>query len=248
MPRTKRATSPSSENKAKNTTKRGKGGDKKEAVGLSEKISLKIGKFVHSKLTLKSFLSDSIFFRSAPDSLDRVLKAVRLLRKTESEKSRNGKLTLEELGIDNVGREVIELTDDQVLETIESVFLEAARQILNKNGLNYVIPSRANSNQLYVSELDRIVLKNAMTNRSLANVGTVRKTAITTRILQLVHEVVGRHIHITKRDLFYTDVKLFEKQTESDNVIDDIACMIGCTRNSLNGRPRIGNREGERER
>jgi meiotic recombination protein SPO11 len=170
------------------------------------------------------------------------------LKKAESEEGRGGKLTLGELGIDNVGREVMELTDDQVLEMIESVFLEVARQILDKNGLNYVIPSRANSNQLYVAELDRIVLKNAMTNRSLANVGTVRKTAITTRILQLVHEVVGKHIHITKRDLFYTDVKLFEKQTESDNVIDDIACMIGCTRNSLNGRSQIGDPERGRER
>jgi meiotic recombination protein SPO11 len=73
---------------------------------------------------------------------------------------------------------------------------------------------------------------------------------------------VRKGIHITKRDLFYTDVKLFEKQTEvgffthththtpvhncthviqlslspaqSDAVLDDVACMIGCTRTSLN--------------
>ena len=101
------------------------------------------------------------------------------------------------------------------------------------------MPSRANSNQLYVPELDRIVLKNATTTRSLANVATVRKAAITTRVLQLVHEVVSKHIHITKRDLFYTDVRLFQKQTESDSVLDDVACMIGCTRTSLNGMSRL---------
>jgi DNA topoisomerase VI subunit A len=37
-----------------------------------------------------------------------------------------------------------------------------------------------------------------------------RKTAITTRILSLVHELCLKQIHVTKRDLFYTDVKLFE--------------------------------------
>ena len=38
---------------------------------------------------------------------------------------------------------------------------------------------------------------------------------------------------MTKRDLFYTDVKLFRNQKESDAVLDDISCLLGCTRNSL---------------
>jgi len=53
-------------------------------------------------------------------------------------------------------------------------------------------------------------------------------------VLQLVHELCTRRIHTTKRDLFYTDVKLFRQQTESDDVLNDVACLIGCTRNSLN--------------
>jgi DNA topoisomerase VI subunit A len=36
------------------------------------------------------------------------------------------------------------------------------------------------------------------------------QAAITTRILGLVHELCNKRIHVTKRDLFYTDVKLFE--------------------------------------
>ena len=35
---------------------------------------------------------------------------------------------------------------------------------------------------------------------------------ITTRVLQLVLELCAKGIHVTKRDLFYADVKLFEKQ------------------------------------
>lgn len=54
------------------------------------------------------------------------------------------------------------------------------------------------------------------------------------RVLQLLHKVLLKQIHITKRDLFYTDVKLFVDQGESDGVLDDLACMIGCTRSNLN--------------
>lgn len=42
-----------------------------------------------------------------------------------------------------------------------------------------------------------------------------------------------KRIHITKRDLFYTDVKLFVDQSDSDGVLDDVATMIGCTRSNL---------------
>ena len=62
----------------------------------------------------------------------------------------------------------------------------------------------------------------------------MRKVAITTRVTELIHEVLTKGIHVTKRDLFYTDVKLFKDQTESDAVLDDVACMVGCTRTSLN--------------
>jgi DNA topoisomerase VI subunit A len=63
-----------------------------------------------------------------------------------------------------------------------------------------------------------------------------RKTAITTRILQLVHQLCKKGIHVTKRDLFYTDVKLFQEQGQSDTTLDDVSCMLGCTRSSLNGK------------
>lgn len=42
-----------------------------------------------------------------------------------------------------------------------------------------------------------------------------------------------KRIHITKRDLFYTDVKLFVDQSESDVILDDVATMLGCTRSNL---------------
>ena len=42
--------------------------------------------------------------------------------------------------------------------------------------IQYEVPSRGTANQLYLKELDRIVLKAQTTLRSFANSGTVRKT------------------------------------------------------------------------
>jgi len=101
------------------------------------------------------------------------------------------------------------------------------------NGFEYAVPSRTKANQMYVPALDRIVLRDSASARPFAATSTCRKAVITTRILGLVHELCAKNIHVTKRDLFYTDVKLFEDQSHSDAVLDDAACMLGCTRTSL---------------
>ena len=139
------------------------------------------------------------------------------------------------------------------------------------NGFNFQVPVSSTANVMFVKELDRIVLKDKVTERNFASLGSVRypssarahsphllsgarsKTALMTRALELVHEVsacmihptkspeyvqqqiCSKGIHVTKRDLFYTDVKLFVKQTESDDVLEEAAAMLGCTRSSLNG-------------
>ena len=48
-------------------------------------------------------------------------------------------------------------------------------------------------------------------------------------------QICTKGIHVTKRDMFYTDVKLFKVQIESDAVLEEAAAMLGCTRASLNG-------------
>jgi meiotic recombination protein SPO11 len=129
--------------------------------------------------------------------------------------------------------EVAELNAPQVLEAMESIALKIAQQVLNKQGFSMEIPSRAASNQIYVKEWDRIVLGGKKSNRTFLNVKEARKSAITLRVVQLLHAVLVKSIHITKRDLFYTDVKLFVDQSESDGVLDDVATMLGCTRSNL---------------
>lgn len=166
-------------------------------------------------------------------SSDEILAEVRKLTAALQGSTQQQTQTLEELGLDSSCREVTDKDADGVLDEIESAIFQVAVSILAGQGFSYSVPSRAKGNQLYVPELDRIVLKDSASQRPFASTATCRKAVITTRILQLVHELCVKRIHVTKRDLFYTDVKLFEEQGNSDAVLDDVACMLGCTRSSL---------------
>ena len=48
--------------------------------------------------------------------------------------------------------------------------------------------------QMYVAELDRIVLKDSITKRPFSSTQTCRKTAVTTRILGLVHQLCTKQV------------------------------------------------------
>ena len=139
--------------------------------------------------------------------LDKVLAPVRALIAREKEAAKRGsaKPTLAQLGITNV-REVTELPPPVLLDTLEDVLAGVADSIMGGSGFAYDVPSRTSSNTLYIPELDRIVLKDATSSRPFTSVTSVRKTTIMTRVMQLLYDVLRKGIHVTKRDLFYTDV------------------------------------------
>jgi len=143
-----------------------------------------------------------------------VLKPVKQLRRLMDATSRAQ--TLEEAGVVGVSKEVKNMPADDVTTEIETICLRAVASIMQGDSFSYLMPSRVASNQMYVKELDRVVLKDKTLERVFANSSSARKTAITTRVMQLVLELCASGIHVTKRDLFYTDVKLFKQQTESD--------------------------------
>ena len=77
---------------------------------------------------------------------------------------------------------------DTVVQRIERLMYDAALSILGGAGFRFSLPSRSNANQLYVPEIDRIVLLENNTTRDFNDQAAVRKTTIMTRILQLIHE------------------------------------------------------------
>ncbi|XAR69020.1 DNA topoisomerase (ATP-hydrolyzing) [Bertholletia excelsa] len=173
--------------------------------------------------------------RLKPDSV--ILSSLKSLAEHETAStstSSSKTITLADLSLASACREVSDLPLSAVQSEIESIILSLAHSILSGRGFSFSVPSRSSANQLYVPELDRIVLKDKSSVRPYASVSTVRKATITARILQLIHQLCLKNIHVTKRDLFYTDVKLFQDQTQSDSVLDDVSCILGCTRSSLN--------------
>lgn len=98
--------------------------------------------------------------------------------------------------------EVEDLDSELVCDKIAELASSIITQILSGNTFEYTVPSRAGSNQIYLEDVDRMVLGDKMSKRVFLNTSHVRKVAITTRVVQLVHEVLKKQIHITKRDLF----------------------------------------------
>jgi len=142
------------------------------------------------------------------------------------------KVTLKDLGLNNVSMVVAQQPLSVRME-IEKIIIDVTESIMKGEGFKFNVPNRKSSNQIYVPELDRIVLNNDYKVRDFVNVKNARKCAIMLRILSIIYESCVKNIHITKRDLFYQDVKLFTKQNDSDIVLDDVACMVGATRTSL---------------
>jgi len=142
------------------------------------------------------------------------------------------KVTLKDLGLNNVSMVVAQQPLSVRME-IEKIICDVTESIMKGEGFKFNVPNRKSTNQIYVPELDRIVLRNDYKVRDFVNVKNARKCAIMLRILSIIYESCVKNIHITKRDLFYQDVKLFTKQNDSDVVLDDVACMVGATRTSL---------------
>ncbi|MFX0115695.1 MAG: hypothetical protein ACFFB3_14190 [Candidatus Hodarchaeota archaeon] len=100
---------------------------------------------------------------------------------------------------------------------------------------SFKIPSRTNDNIGYDDKTQMVLIGNLQsvrTFRDLASYKTVERFA---EVMRLVDDKLRRRIHVTKRDLYYENVKLFNKsQGTSDALIEDLGAMLGVTRNSLN--------------
>ena len=71
--------------------------------------------------------------------------------------------------------QVSDLTPEEVMAEIELIVLNVTASILDGQACEYVVPTRTSSNQQYVEEVDRIVLKGQVSRRPFLSVGSVRK-------------------------------------------------------------------------
>jgi meiotic recombination protein SPO11 len=135
---------------------------------------------------------------------------------------------------------VTDQTPEQVQSAIEKVAAEAIDEVLEGNGLRYTLAQRGTGgHSQYVPELDRNYLEYRRMMREFADASQVKKTTMMTRLMQLVREMCVKGIHSTKRDLFYADVKLFEKQGNR-HACAKVLSIVPCRACALRASPKIG--------
>ncbi|MHA2472161.1 MAG: hypothetical protein ACXAES_02890 [Promethearchaeota archaeon] len=94
------------------------------------------------------------------------------------------------------------------------------------------LPSRSGVNIIWDEENDLLLLGKQIMEKQFHSLTSVADITRLMRVLEVVNELLREDIHATKREVFYTDVNLFQEQKHSDKSIEDVATMLYTTRNS----------------
>lgn len=100
--------------------------------------------------------------------------------------------------------------------------------------VSFSIPSRSGDNIGFDEDTELVLLGKQRIARQFRNLSSVKSVQQLTQLMKNLHEILLRDIHSTKRDLFYMNVKAYETQSTSDNLIEDMGAMLEVTRSSLN--------------
>ncbi len=164
-------------------------------------------------------------FNNSPSSSDRTFAAVQKLRETLQDTQVSEKLPR---GV----RVVTEKDAEQLHNEIHALLRSLIKEIGKGNPPSLELPLRGGGNLIWDEANDLLLLGEKTTVRSLGSLRTAKDVTRLIRVLEIVHELLEKNIHATKREVFYNDVRLFEDQRQSDNAIDDIAPLLGTNRES----------------
>lgn len=120
----------------------------------------------------------------------------------------------------------------RMIVDISQRFLNDA--LRDPSNVSFSIPSRAGDNIGFDEDTELVLLGKQRIARQFRNLSSVKSVQQLTGLMKLLHEVLLRDIHSTKRDIFYMDVNSFETQNASDNLIEDVGAMLQVTRPSMN--------------
>lgn len=122
---------------------------------------------------------------------------------------------------------------------VRKKLISSAEEFLTTAGVDprkaaFYIPSRSNENVAYDEETKMMLLGSNKVERTFRNLSSVESVAQMAGVMKITNDILRKEIHVTKRDLFYQNVALFENQRVSDSLIEDLGAMLQVTRNSLN--------------
>ncbi|MHA1819101.1 MAG: hypothetical protein ACTSU2_01105 [Promethearchaeota archaeon] len=113
----------------------------------------------------------------------------------------------------------------QIVDSLINKILISGRPIVD-------VPSRS-ANNIFWDEINDLLLMGEKKNlKSLLSLSSVTDVTRLVRVLEIVHELLEKDIHATKREVYYNDVNLFKDQNNSDGNIEDVSTLMRATRNS----------------
>jgi meiotic recombination protein SPO11 len=125
-----------------------------------------------------------------------------------------------------------DLNKNETLERLYKIVDNTITKIYNTGRPSIQLPARTSSNIIWDEENDLLLLGEQIVEKQFHSLTSVADLTRLMRVLEIVNELLIKDIHATKREIFYTDVKLFTEQKNSDKSIEDVAAMLYTTRNS----------------
>ncbi|MBY9021592.1 MAG: hypothetical protein KGD67_11055 [Candidatus Lokiarchaeota archaeon] len=131
--------------------------------------------------------------------------------------------------------ETVKIDDLNRRETLNRLYKlvdDVLEKIYNTGRPSIELPSRSGTNIIWDEENDLLLLGKQIIEKQFHTLTSVADITRLMRVLEVVNELLNEDIHATKREVFYTDVNLFQEQKNSDKSIEDVASMLYTTRNS----------------
>ncbi|NVM38209.1 MAG: hypothetical protein HWN81_21625 [Candidatus Lokiarchaeota archaeon] len=134
-------------------------------------------------------------------------------------------LPLDTVKIDDLNRK-------EMLDRLYRLVDNVLEKIYHTGRPSIELPSRSSANIIWDEENDLLLLGKQIMEKQFHTLTSVADITRLMRVLEVVNELLNEDIHATKREIFYTDVNLFQEQKNSDKSIEDVATMLYTTRNS----------------
>ena len=124
------------------------------------------------------------------------------------------------------------LNTKKMLERLFKLTDSILEKIYSSGRPSVQLPSRANTNIIWDEENDLLLLGKQIQEKQFHSLSSVADITRLMSVLEKVYELLSKDLHATKREIFYSNVKLFKDQKNSDKSIEDVATMLYTTRNS----------------
>jgi len=135
-----------------------------------------------------------------------------------------------ELPLDTV--KIDDLKRKEALERLYLLIDDVLKKIYETGRPSIKLPSRTSSNIIWDEENDLLLLGQQIMEKQFHSLSSVADITRLMKVLEKVNELLMKDLHATKREIFYSDVKLFQDQKNSDKSIEDVATMLYTTRNA----------------